>query len=83
MNRLTPSAPTPSDPIDLGTTDELPAMGDWVEDTSVEPRDSAHDTVPSPPPDGEYARITLPTVPSVGKLLDFLDEETTDPGSVG
>lgn len=76
MNQPTASQPWRGE-FDLGSTDEVPQVEDWVlDDAAVEIRevDVAPDTIPSPPPDeaivGEAGPMTIPAPPPLGDLAD-------------
>ncbi len=66
--------------LDLGTTDEVPAVHDWVIDDATAEAETSPDTLPSPPPDGEASAgpVTIPAPPPLGEFA--CDEPATDPG---
>ena len=66
--------------LDLGTTDEVPAVNDWVLDDATAESEPPSDTLPSPPPEGEtgVGPVTIPAPPPLGEFGS--DELATDPG---
>jgi hypothetical protein len=80
MNQTTADHSWEARVLDLGTTDELPAVHDWVlDDATAEPEPSS-DTLPSPPPEGEASAgpVTIPAPPPLGEFGS--EEPATDPG---